>query len=91
MVNKMNGFSNLNELYNRLKPALKCKCKDLKRVGINYVQEVDVWNYLKENNWVKRTNLTLGEMVNDIMTLSNNEIILYVQNIMAIDKREIIE
>ena len=86
MVSYMEGFSNLNELYNRLKPALKSKCNDLKRVGINYIQEVDIWNYLRQNNWVKRTNLTLGDMVNDIMTVSNNDLVLYVQNIMDSDK-----
>ena len=86
----MDGFSNLSELYNRLKPALKSKCKDLKRVGINYVKEEDIWNYLRVNNWVKRVNLTLGEMVNDIMLVNNNDLILYVHDVIGKEKREII-
>ena len=84
----MNGFSSLEELYKRLNPALKCKVKDLKRVGVHYVQCADVWNYLKNNVWCKKSNLSLGEMVNDIMCLSNSEIEKYVQELVASEKRE---
>jgi len=87
----MDGFSSLEELYNRVKPALKSKINDLKRVGVNYVQEADVWNYLKNNLWCKKANLTLGEMVNDIMTVSNIELETYVQSILAKEKRTIEE
>lgn len=87
----MDGFSSLEELYNRVKPALKSKVKDLKRIGVNYVQEVDVWNYLKLNIWCKKSNLTLGDVVNDIMTVSNSELETYVQGLMAETKRTIIE
>lgn len=89
MVMLMDGFSSLEELYKRVNPALKCKVKDLKRIGINYVQEADVFNYLKNNVWCKKTNLTLGEIVNDIMTTSNIELEGYVQKIMAKEKRNI--
>ena len=85
----MDGFSSLEELYKRLNPGLKCKVKDLKRIGIHYVQNADIWNYLKNNVWCKKTNLTLGEMVNDIMDLSNSEIEKYVQDLMANEKRDI--
>ncbi len=87
----MDGFSNLEELYNRVKPALKSKVKDLKRVGVNYVQIADVWNYLKSRIWNKTANLTLGDMVNDIMTVSNEELETYVQSIIANEKRTIKE
>lgn len=79
----MNGFSSIEELYKRVEPALKSKVKDLKRVGVNYVQKADVWNYLKNNVWCKKNNLTLGEIVNDIMTIPNAELEMYVQNLMA--------
>ena len=87
----MDGFKSLNELYTRLKPALRSKCKDLKRIGIDYIQEVDIWNYLRINNWTKRTNLTLADMVNDIMCADNTELIKYVQDIIKKEKREIID
>ncbi len=87
----MDGFSSLEELYNRVKPALKSKVMDLKRVGVNYVQETDVWNYLRTNIWCKKNGLTLGEVVNDIMTVSNNELETYVQGLLASQKRELVE
>jgi len=85
----VDGFTSLEQLYKRVKPALKSKCKDLQRIGIDFVTEEDIWNYLKENIWCKGNNLTLGEMVNDIMTLRNTDIIEYVQNIMKDMKREV--
>lgn len=85
----MDGFSSLTELYNRVKPALKSKVKELKRLGVNYVQEADIWNYLKNNLWCKKSNLTLGEVVNDIMTVPNSELEYYVQGILAQDKRDV--
>ncbi|HBA37854.1 MAG TPA: hypothetical protein DCY94_03945 [Firmicutes bacterium] len=83
----MDGFSSLAELYNRVKPALKSKIKDLKRIGVHYVQEADVWNYLKNNVWCKKTNLALNDIVNDIMTVSNAELESYVQEILSKQKR----
>lgn len=91
MVVIMDGFSSLEELYKRIKPALKSKVKDLNRVGVNYVQEADIFNYLKNNVWSKKNNLTLGEIVNDIMTTPNTTLELYVQNIMKNDARKIEE
>ena len=79
----MDGFSSIEELYKRVQPALNSKVKDLTRVGVNYVQKADVWNYLKNNIWCKKSNLTLGEIVNDIMTTPNAELEMYVQALMA--------
>ncbi len=85
----MDGFTSLEELYKRVEPALKSKTLDLKRCGVNYVQKADVWNYLKNNVWSKKTNLTLGEIVNDIMTLSNAELEIYVQNLIGTKPRTV--
>lgn len=87
----MDGFSSLQELYERITPALKCKVNDLRRIGVNYVKKEDIWNYLKDYVWSKKTNLTLGEMVNDCMTLKSNDIEKYVQEIMAKTPRTINE
>lgn len=85
----MDGFSSLEELYNRVKPALKCKVKDLNRTNIYYIHESDVFNYLKNTLWIKKNNLTLGEIVNDIMLTSNAELEVYVQSIIAKEKRKV--
>lgn len=84
---KVDGFASLEELYNRCKPALKSKLKDLTRVGIDYVQIADIWNYLRINLWNKKTNLTLGEVVNDIMNVSNVELEIYVRKLFSQNKR----
>lgn len=85
----MDGFSSLQELYKRVEPALNSKLKDLKRSGVHYVQKADIWNYLKNNIWCKKSNLTLGEVVNDIMTVTNAELEAYVQSIVGTEKREV--
>lgn len=79
----MDGFTSQEELYKKVEPALKSKVKDLTRRGVNYVQKADVWNYLKNEVWCKKTNLTLGEIVNDIMTIPNRELESYVQDVMS--------
>jgi len=71
-------FKSLEELYRKLLPALRAKVSDLKRNNIKNVTEEDIWNYLKNNYWREKYDLTLGEMVNDILSVTNNEIISYI-------------
>ena len=73
-------FKSLEELYQRLLPAFKTKVADLKRTGIYNIREIDIWNYLKNNYWRQKRNLTLGEMVNDILSTPNEELIKFVTN-----------
>ncbi len=87
----MDGFSSLQELYKRVEPALNSKLKDLTRIGITYIQKVDIWNYLKNNYWCKKSNLSLGEIVNDIMTVPNSELKNYVHSLIGEEKRKIID
>lgn len=65
-------FNSANELYERLKPALKSKIAELKRDGYTYLTEEDVWNYLKEKKWQNSKNLALNEMVSDIFNSDNS-------------------
>ena len=64
-------FASLKELYDRLTPALITKCSEMKRVGYSYIKEEDIWNYLKEIKWKKAVNLSLHEMVNDVLNTDN--------------------
>ena len=82
-------FKSLSELYARIRPALISKNNDLKRIGINYVKEEDIWNCLKENKWVRTSNLSLSEMVSDIFNLNNDMIEKYVKGKMNNMAREI--
>ena len=61
-------FKSLKELYERVKPALYSKVKELRRLGLKYVTETDIWNYLVENVWKTKENLELHELINDILS-----------------------
>lgn len=83
-------FTSLQDLYNRLKPALTTRVREIKRENIFYVKEEDIWNYLKTYKWNKETNLTLIDMVNDILNISSYTIEEYIKIKMGQVKREII-
>ena len=74
-------FNNINELKKRLMPALRSKEKELHLCGLNYIDQEDIWEYLKENKWSKEQGLTLSSMVDDILNTNNNEIDDYVKEI----------
>jgi hypothetical protein len=73
-------FKTLQELYNRVKPALITKCNEMRRLGFTYIQEEDIWNFLKENKWINARNLGLSEMVDDILNTDNKQIDKYVKD-----------
>ena len=64
-------FNSLEELYNRLKPALNTKQREMVRKGYNYIKIEDIWNYLKEIKWKKANNLSLYEMVSDVLNVDD--------------------
>ena len=66
-------FNSLQELYERLIPALETKVNELKKNGIKYISVSDIWEYLKINKWSKSANLTLSECVDDILNTSDIE------------------
>ena len=70
-------FSTQEELFNRLKPALRSKKRELNEYGYGYLKMEDIWNYLKESLWVRSKNLSLNEMVSDILNVDNEEVDAY--------------
>ena len=66
-------ISTQNELYLKLKPALRTKKHELFLNGIKYVKEIDIWNYNKEVNWRNARGLTLAGMVDNILNTSDKE------------------
>lgn len=72
-------FSSQEELYKRVKPALRTKRMELYRLGFSYIKEEDIWNYLKITKWSKDKNLMLSDIVNDIIHLNNKKIDYYVK------------
>ena len=72
-------FTSLEQLYNRLKPALSAKTNEMQMQGYKYVKEEDIWNYLKEVKWSNSKNLLLFEMVRDILNIDSLAVDDYVR------------
>ena len=70
-------FNSINELCNRLLPAMETKKNDLLRNTKVLISEKEIWGYLRYNYWNKKSKLTLGEMVNDILSTPDHELIYY--------------
>ena len=71
-------FSSLEELHQKVMPALNTKVADLKRHNIRHIKEADIWHYLRNHYWAKAERLSLGEIVNDILSTPNQELEAYV-------------
>lgn len=82
-------FNSVEDLYKRLKPALRSKVREFKKKNISYIKEEDIWNFLVENKWKKTKGLELNEMVDDILNMDNEKIILYVQSKVGNFKRNV--
>ncbi len=73
----MDEFNSLKELYIKVRPALILKKEELKKMGMNHIVEADIWNYLKSEKWMTTTNLSLSELVNDILECDIDELDSY--------------
>lgn len=80
-------FSSKEELFQRVKPALKAKINEFHRMGYDYVQEIDVWNYLIETNWSKSKDLMLSDIVSDILHVKIKKIDEYLKDKMSSTNR----
>lgn len=68
-------YKNQEELYQGLIPALNVKIKYLKKNKITNITKEDIWNYLKETKWKNSVDLTLADMVQDILHIDNDELL----------------
>lgn len=82
-------FSSIEELYNRLKPALLCKKEELKKQGFSYIKAEDIWNALRKLKWQNSTNLSLHEMVSDILNTNSSFFDEYIKNEYSKIKRRV--
>ena len=75
----MHEYKSQKELYQNLIPALNVKLTLLKNNNYNNITKIDIWNYLKITKWSKSVNLTIAEMVNDIIHTDNKDIDIYLK------------
>ena len=73
----MNEFGSLKELYIKIRPALILKKDELHKQGMKQIVEADIWNYLKKKKWMNTIDLSLSEMVNDILELDSEELDIF--------------
>ena len=79
MVIDMYEYKSQKELYNNLIPALNVKLRLLKNNNYDNITSIDIWNYLKNNKWRTSIDLTLADMVNDIIHTDNKDIDIYLK------------
>ena len=77
MVESEERFNSINDLYNRLLPAVDTKLNELKRMKLYNITNLDIWNYCVNNKWKHKTNLQIYDMVNDILSIDELSICVF--------------
>ena len=67
---------------------METKKNEMKRAGFTYIKEEDIWNYLKEIKWKKASDLSLHEMINDVLNTDDYIIDSYLKEKFENIKRE---
>lgn len=65
-------FHSIEELYIRVRPALRAKKSELERLGFSNIKEKDIWSYLSQNTFPKRKDLTLADIVSEILHIDGH-------------------
>lgn len=72
-------FATVEELFQRVLPALRTKRRSLAKEKRKEIREEDIWNYLRKSKWSKSKQLTLAEMVDDILHLDETLLDAYIR------------
>ena len=62
-------FTSQQQLYNKLLPVFNVKKRLTKNTEYKDITNQDIWYYLIENKWRTYHNLTISDIVNDIITI----------------------
>lgn len=76
----MDEYKSLKELYEALIPALNVKVRTYKSRSNDKILKEDIWDYLKNTRWKKATNLSISEMVSDIINVSDYDLERYIRD-----------
>lgn len=80
-------YKSEEELFNSLRGAFNVKLRLIKN-NYSYIKIIDIWNYLKINKWIKTKNLSISEMVNDIINIDIEKVDKYLkESIKNTDRR----
>jgi len=86
----MNEYKSQKELYLALIPALNVKIRLIKNTNFKYIKKEDIWNYLKVNKWCNDIDLTISDMVNDIINVDIILIDNYLKEKISREEKEVI-
>ena len=67
-------FTSLQQLYQKLLPAFNVKKRLILKSKYKDINNENIWNYLTETKWKEATDLSLPEMINDIITVDLEEL-----------------
>ena len=71
-------YKDQKKLFNILNGAFNVKLRLINK-EYNYIKKIDIWNYLKINKWCKDKNLSLSEMVNDIIKVDITKVDIFLK------------
>ena len=78
------------ELFKSLRGAFQVKLRMINK-DYDYIKMVDIWNYLKINKWCKDKNLSISEMVNDIIKVDITKVDIFLKNYLKTEERPLEE
>ncbi len=81
-------YKSEKELYQSLRGAFNVKLRMIKD-NYDYIKSIDIYNYLKITKWCKATNLSISEMVNDIISIDIQKVDEYIKEKIKKESREI--
>lgn len=74
-------YASQHDLYKKLLPVFNVKKRLVIHSKYKYITNENIWLYLIETKWKKSYNLTISEIVNDIITIDLEEINKSIKNI----------
>ena len=83
-------YKSQEELFKSLKGAFKVKLRMINK-EYDYIKAVDIWNYLKINKWCKDKNLSISEIVNDIIDVDIIKVDLFLKQNIKKEERKLEE
>lgn len=68
-------FTSQQELYQKLQPVFNVKKRLIQNTKYENITNQDIWYHLIETKWKVSYNLTISDIVNDIITLDLEQVI----------------
>lgn len=83
-------YKSQEELFKSLRGAFQVKLRMIND-KYDYIKMVDIWNYLKMNKWCKDKNLSISEMVHDIIDVDIDKVDLFLKKYIKEEERKLEE